>query len=77
MKIWDVRTNDIQSVLFNAFPEETLRNKAFLLEKKGDTYTWTATGLSANSLSGEQTYQTDPQVVNGILQDLAKTEVLD
>ncbi len=77
MKIWDVQTNDIQSVLFSAFPEESQRNKAFLLEKKGDTNTWTATGLSANSLSGEQTYQTDPQVVDWILQELAQTEVLD
>ena len=77
MKIWDVRTNDIQSVLFSAFPEERQRNNAFLLEKKGDTNIWTATGLSTNSLSGEQTYQTDPQMVSDILQDLAKTEVLD
>ncbi len=77
MKVWDVRTNDVQSVLFNSFPESIQGNNAFQLEKKEDTGTWVAMGLSEDTLSGMETYPADPKVVNLILQQLAETEIIE
>lgn len=76
-RLWDIETNEVKEVVFTSSPFDEKGKGGFVLKKGNSGEAWKAEGFGTNTLSGTNSYEADPKVVEWLLDQLAHTEVLE
>lgn len=76
-RLWDIETNEVKEVVFTNSPFDEKGKGGFVLKKGKSGEAWMAEGFGMNTLSGTNSYEADPKVVEWVLDQLAHTEVLE
>jgi len=76
-RLWDIETNEVKEVVFTSSSFDEKEKGGFVLKKGKPGEAWMAEGFGTNTLSGTNSYEADPKVVEWVLDQLAHTEVLE